>query len=51
MDAVPSEETGALTEPLSASRGFFGSRPFSRANALLDSMGAGAVDWHVAGEA
>ncbi|MFE4835702.1 uracil-DNA glycosylase [Arthrobacter sp. NPDC056691] len=31
--------------PLSASRGFFGSRPFSRANALLAEQGAGAVDW------
>jgi len=41
----------AHPSPLSASRGFFGSRPFSRANALLDSMGAGAVGWHVAGEA
>jgi uracil-DNA glycosylase len=31
--------------PLSASRGFFGSRPFSRANAVLESLGADAVDW------
>ncbi|OZG62300.1 uracil-DNA glycosylase [Bifidobacterium lemurum] len=31
--------------PLSASRGFFGSRPFSRANAALASMGAEPVDW------
>ena len=31
--------------PLSASRGFFGSRPFSRANALLTRMGANPVDW------
>src|SRR5262249_19860041 len=31
--------------PLSASRGFFGSRPFSRANELLDTMGADPVDW------
>lgn len=37
--------------PLSASRGFFGSRPFSRANALLAERGAGPVDWRVAGEA
>lgn len=41
----------AHPSPLSASRGFFGSRPFSRANALLESMGAGSVDWRVAGEA
>lgn len=31
--------------PLSASRGFFGSRPFSRANELLADMGADPVDW------
>ncbi|HEY1106660.1 MAG TPA: uracil-DNA glycosylase [Agromyces sp.] len=31
--------------PLSASRGFFGSRPFSRANALLEAQGAAPVDW------
>lgn len=37
--------------PLSASRGFFGSRPFSRANALLAERGADPVDWRVAGEA
>jgi uracil-DNA glycosylase len=33
--------------PLSASRGFFGSRPFSRANALLAEMGAEPVDWRL----
>lgn len=31
--------------PLSASRGFFGSRPFSRVNQLLVEQGAAAVDW------
>ncbi|MEW4449521.1 uracil-DNA glycosylase [Qipengyuania sp. JC766] len=31
--------------PLSAHRGFFGSRPFSRANAFLESNGRGAIDW------
>jgi uracil-DNA glycosylase len=31
--------------PLSASRGFFGSRPFSRVNALLERQGAAPVDW------
>jgi uracil-DNA glycosylase len=35
----------AHPSPLSASRGFFGSRPFSRANALLQSQGAEPVDW------
>jgi len=34
--------------PLSASRGFFGSRPFSRVNALLERQGAEPVDWRVA---
>ena len=33
--------------PLSASRGFFGSRPFSRANAALEAQGASPVDWRV----
>ncbi|MCV7194631.1 uracil-DNA glycosylase [Mycolicibacterium brumae] len=33
--------------PLSASRGFFGSRPFSRANALLTEAGAGPIDWQL----
>ena len=33
--------------PLSASRGFFGSRPFSRANELLAGMGAAPVDWRL----
>lgn len=33
--------------PLSARRGFFGSRPFSRTNALLESLGAAPVDWRV----
>ena len=33
--------------PLSASRGFFGSRPFSQVNALLQRQGAEAVDWRV----
>jgi uracil-DNA glycosylase len=31
--------------PLSASRGFFGSAPFSTANRLLADQGAGPVDW------
>jgi len=33
--------------PLSASRGFFGSRPFSRANALLAAQGGEPVDWRL----
>ncbi|MFC0675150.1 uracil-DNA glycosylase [Brachybacterium hainanense] len=35
--------------PLSASRGFFGSRPFSQANALLEAQGARGIDWRVDG--
>ncbi len=31
--------------PLSASRGFFGSKPFSRANQLLEEQGTTPVDW------
>jgi uracil-DNA glycosylase len=33
--------------PLSASRGFFGSRPFSRANELLQQKGAEPIDWQL----
>lgn len=35
----------AHPSPLSASRGFFGSRPFSRVNALLEEQGAAGVEW------
>lgn len=41
----------AHPSPLSASRGFFGSRPFSRVNALLAEQGAEPIDWRVEGEA
>ena len=37
----------AHPSPLSASKGFFGSRPFSRVNELLAQQGATGVDWHV----
>ena len=37
----------AHPSPLSASRGFFGSRPFSRANEMRESQGAAPVDWRV----
>jgi uracil-DNA glycosylase len=30
---------------MSAAGGFFGSRPFSRANTLLEEQGAQPVDW------
>jgi uracil-DNA glycosylase len=37
--------TSAHPSPLSANRGFFGSRPFSRANTLLEAQGAAPIDW------
>jgi uracil-DNA glycosylase len=37
----------AHPSPMSADRGFFGSRPFSRTNALLADQGAGPVDWRL----
>lgn len=37
----------AHPSPLSAQRGFFGSRPFSRTNALLADMGSESVDWRL----
>ncbi|TBL81295.1 uracil-DNA glycosylase [Paenibacillus thalictri] len=33
--------------PLSAHRGFFGSRPFSKANQFLEQAGMGAIDWQI----
>jgi uracil-DNA glycosylase len=35
----------AHPSPLSAHNGFFGSRPFSRANQLLADQGAAPVEW------
>lgn len=35
----------AHPSPMSADRGFFGSRPFSRANALLTEQGAAPIEW------
>ncbi|GAA0267294.1 uracil-DNA glycosylase [Streptomyces polychromogenes] len=37
----------AHPSPMSADRGFFGSRPFSRANELLVGGGAQPVDWRL----
>lgn len=37
----------AHPSPLSASRGFFGSRPFSRTNALLEEQGGAPINWQV----
>jgi uracil-DNA glycosylase len=33
--------------PLSAYRGFFGSKPFSKANNFLNSMGESIIDWQI----
>lgn len=44
LGAVP-VIASAHPSPLSAERGFFGSRPFSRANAALIEQGADAIDW------
>jgi uracil-DNA glycosylase len=38
----------AHPSPLSANSGFFGSRPFSRANQLLQQQGAPPIDWSLA---
>ena len=37
----------AHPSPLSARSGFFGSRPFSRANAALTAQGADPIDWRL----
>ncbi|MFG6502728.1 uracil-DNA glycosylase [Microbacterium sp. P05] len=37
----------AHPSPLSAHRGFFGSKPFSRANEMLEQLGAPPVDWRL----
>ena len=38
---------GVHPSPLSAHRGFFGGRYFSRANAFLELMGQSPVDWRI----
>jgi uracil-DNA glycosylase len=47
LEATPVIKS-AHPSPMSASNGFFGSRPFSRANALLIEQGAEPVDWSLA---
>jgi len=44
LDGVPRIES-AHPSPNSADRGFFGSRPFTRANRMLEEQGAAPVDW------
>ena len=44
LGEVPYVES-AHPSPMSADRGFFGSRPFSRVNELLKELGGEPVDW------
>ena len=44
LDDVPCIES-AHPSPYAAAGGFFGSRPFSRANVLLEELGGEPVDW------
>ena len=44
LSGVPLVES-AHPSPMSADQGFFGSRPFSRANRLLEGLGSAEVDW------
>lgn len=37
----------AHPSPLSASRGFFGSKPFSKTNEILISLGKSPIDWQI----
>ncbi|MCX2968459.1 uracil-DNA glycosylase [Streptomyces sp. TRM70308] len=46
LGGVPTVES-AHPSPMSADRGFFGSRPFSRTNELLAGQGAEQVDWRL----
>ena len=46
LDGVP-VVASAHPSPMSADRGFFGSRPFSRANGHLVEQGAEPVDWRL----
>jgi uracil-DNA glycosylase len=46
LGPMPSVES-SHPSPMSADRGFFGSRPFSRVNELLERQGAGPVDWRL----
>ncbi|MYT27276.1 uracil-DNA glycosylase [Streptomyces sp. MspMP-M5] len=46
LGGMPAVES-AHPSPMSADRGFFGSRPFSRVNDLLVRQGAQPVDWRL----
>jgi uracil-DNA glycosylase len=46
LSSVP-HVASAHPSPLSARSGFFGSRPFSRANELLVAAGGQPIDWRL----
>jgi len=46
LDGVPVIES-PHPSPMAARHGFFGSRPFSRANALLEQQGADPIEWRL----
>jgi uracil-DNA glycosylase len=46
LGRLPAVES-AHPSPMSADRGFFGSKPFSRTNELLAEQGAAPVDWRL----
>lgn len=46
LDGIPCVES-PHPSPLSAHSGFFGSRPFSQVNALLEQQGAEPIDWRL----
>ena len=46
LSDVPCIES-AHPSPMSADRGFFGSRPFSRTNTLLTELGSDPLDWRL----
>ncbi|MFJ2620909.1 uracil-DNA glycosylase [Glutamicibacter sp. NPDC087344] len=48
MDRMP-QLTSAHPSPLSASRGFFGSRPFSEINRRLSDAGQAPINWSIPG--
>lgn len=50
LGEIPCIES-AHPSPLAAHNGFFGSRPFSRANQLLTDQGADPVDWRLGSQA
>ena len=46
-DLFPNKIVSVHPSPLSAYRGFFGSKPFTRANIMLQELGISEVDWNL----